>query len=123
MLGLALAACALSLPMSPRARLRVEARGSVPFDEIQSQIQEVTDALARLTARNTCSDENGCLSVEITWSPAEEEDCATTMRMSLLMAPPAPVKNIRKTILSDRVETARTTNLAHDAIERVLRDK
>ena len=45
MCTLALAACGLSMPLSPRARLHVVARGAVPFGEIESQIHEVTEAL------------------------------------------------------------------------------
>ena len=48
MLALALAACALSLPLSPQARLHVVARGAVPFGEIESQIHEVTLSLIHI---------------------------------------------------------------------------
>ena len=34
MLTLALAACGLSVPLSPQARLHVVARGAVPFGEM-----------------------------------------------------------------------------------------
>ena len=122
MLVLALAACGLSVRMSPRARLHVVARGAVPFGEIESQIHEVTEALTRLTEKRSCTEENGCLVVDIHWQPAEECDCPTTVQMSLIMAPPAPVKKVRQTILNQRIN-APCTKEAHDAIERVLRDK
>jgi hypothetical protein len=122
MISLVTLACALSVPMSPRARLHVVARGAVPFGKIESQIHEVTEALARLTEKRSCTEENGCLVVDIHWQPAEECDCPTTVQMSLIMAPPAPVKRVRETILNQRVN-AHCTKEAHDAIERVLRDK
>ena len=75
--------------------------------------------LTRLTGAAT--EENGCL-VVVHWQPAEECYCPTTVQMSLIMAPPAPVKKVRQTILNQRVN-APCTKEAHDAIERVLRDK
>lgn len=110
------------LAMSPQARLHVVARGAVPFGQIQSQIQEVTDALARLTKRNTCSEEDGCLLVEINWAPADKSDCPTSMQMSLIMAPPEPVKTVRKSILSDRVNIAKPFKEARDVVERVMEE-
>lgn len=103
---LALLALALSPRLTPQARLHVVARGSTSFDQIQSQIDEVTQALARLTRHRSCTEEEGCLVVDISWRPAEEGECATGMSMSLVMAPPPPPK-VKRGILEERIRAMR----------------
>ena len=121
MLAVALAACALSTPLQPRARLHVIARGSVPFGEIQSQIKEVTNALARLTKTRTCNEENGCLLVDITWAACDEE-VPMKMQMSLIMAP--PTQTTKEQILHERVHRReRAMRATQAALDRLHEDK
>ena len=103
---LCLLALALSPRLTPRARLHVVARGSTPFDQIQSQIDEVAQALARLTKHRSCTEEEGCLVVDISWRPAEEGECATGMSMSLVLAPPPPAP-MKLNILKERIRAMR----------------
>ena len=103
---LCLLALALTPHVPPRARLHVVARGSTPFDQIQSQIFEVTQALARLTQHRSCTEEQGCLVVDISWRPLEEGECPTSMQMSLVLAPPPPPK-LKRAILDERIRAMR----------------
>ena len=104
--------------MSPRARLHVVARGAVRFGEIEAHISEVTAALSRLTQQRSCTEENGCVLVDISWAPAEEE-CPTSVQMSLIMTPAEELAP-RKKILHERVATAKLSKEARDAVDRVL---
>lgn len=121
MISLVTLACGLSTPLQPRARLHVIARGSVPFAEIQSQIKEVTDALARLTKTRTCNEENGCLLVDITWASCDDE-VPMKMQMSLIMAP--PTQTTREQILHERVDRReRAMRATRAALDRLHEDK
>ena len=122
----ALAAESTGMALGPRARLRVVARGAVAFKDIQLQIMEVTAALARLTAERTCTEENGCLVVDIRWQPAAKEECATSMQMSLLMLPNATdtageqVNHDESLGKEGSVKRTILTGRAKNAVDRIL---
>lgn len=81
---LALLAAVAALARPARARLHVRARGLSSTDALERTVLEYSRVLRTLFGER-CRPDDGCMLVEVTWSPGDTpHDSALEMRLELL---------------------------------------
>ena len=90
LLGLGTALSIGPAPRTPRARLKIVARGFAPLDNLERHVLEYTRVLGSLL-QERCGAEDGCLVVDVQWqAPRYPNDAAMQMRLEIRGEPEEP---------------------------------